>query len=417
MMQTIKAGTRRGAIRIPSSKSLAHRAFICAALSESPVDVRCTGISKDIGATVDCLRSLGAVFSETGANVFRVTPVNEHLPDPAIMRCGESGSTLRFLLPIAAALGRNACFFTEGRLAERPIDELIGQLARNGAVIVRKEKQLECFGRLDCGVYTVPGDVSSQYISGLLFALPLLEGHSRLEITGKSESSPYIALTESVLETAGIVFEKNKSGYSIRGKQKYRFPERVNVEGDWSNAAFFLCMGAFSPEGIAVSGLSPDSRQGDRSIVDILKKYGADVMVEEDVILVKKKEKHPMTIDVSEIPDLVPVLCVLLAAAEGDSLITNARRLRFKESDRLKTTADMINALGGFVSENEDGIAIKGRGGLTGGTVDPQNDHRIAMAAAAAASICEREVRVINSECTEKSYPSFWKDLSSLEVI
>lgn len=416
-MQTIKAGTRRGAIRIPSSKSLAHRAFICAALSESPVDVRCTGISKDIGATVDCLRSLGAVFSETGANVFRVTPVNEHLPDPAIMRCGESGSTLRFLLPIAAALGRNACFFTEGRLAERPIDELIGQLARNGAVIVRKEKQLECFGRLDCGVYTVPGDVSSQYISGLLFALPLLEGHSRLEITGKSESSPYIALTESVLETAGIVFEKNKSGYSIRGKQKYRFPERVNVEGDWSNAAFFLCMGAFSPEGIAVSGLSPDSRQGDRSIVDILKKYGADVMVEEDVILVKKKEKHPMTIDVSEIPDLVPVLCVLLAAAEGDSLITNARRLRFKESDRLKTTADMINALGGFVSENEDGIAIKGRGGLTGGTVDPQNDHRIAMAAAAAASICEREVRVINSECTEKSYPSFWKDLSSLEVI
>lgn len=416
-MQTIKAGTRRGAIRIPSSKSLAHRAFICAALSESPVDVRCTGISKDIGATVDCLRSLGAVFSETGANVFRVTPVNEHLPDPAIMRCGESGSTLRFLLPIAAALGRNACFFTEGRLAERPIDELIGQLARNGAVIVRKEKQLECFGRLDCGVYTVPGDVSSQYISGLLFALPLLEGHSRLEITGKSESSPYIALTESVLETAGIVFEKNKSGYSIRGKQKYRFPERVNVEGDWSNAAFFLCMGAFSPEGIAVSGLSPDSRQGDRSIVDILKKYGADVMVEEDVILVKKKEKHPMTIDVSEIPDLVPVLCVLLAAAEGDSLITNARRLRFKESDRLKTTADMINALGGFVSENEDGIVIKGRGGLTGGTVDPQNDHRIAMAAAAAASICEREVRVINSECTEKSYPSFWKDLSSLEVI
>lgn len=416
-MQTIKAGTRRGAIRIPSSKSLAHRAFICAALSESPVDVRCTGISKDIGATVDCLRSLGAVFSETGANVFRVTPVNEHLPDPAIMRCGESGSTLRFLLPIAAALGRNACFFTEGRLAERPIDELIGQLARNGAVIVRKEKQLECFGRLDCGVYTVPGDVSSQYISGLLFALPLLEGHSRLEITGKSESSPYIALTESVLETAGIVFEKNKSGYSIRGKQKYRSPERVNVEGDWSNAAFFLCMGAFSPEGIAVSGLSPDSRQGDRSIVDILKKYGADVMVEEDVILVKKKEKHPMTIDVSEIPDLVPVLCVLLAAAEGDSLITNARRLRFKESDRLKTTADMINALGGFVSENEDGIAIKGRGGLTGGTVDPQNDHRIAMAAAAAASICEREVRVINSECTEKSYPSFWKDLSSLEVI
>lgn len=416
-MQTIKAGTRRGAIRIPSSKSLAHRAFICAALSESPVDVRCTGISKDIGATVDCLRSLGAVFSETGANVFRVTPVNEHLPDPAIMRCGESGSTLRFLLPIAAALGRNACFFTEGRLAERPIDELIGQLARNGAVIVRKEKQLECFGRLDCGVYTVPGDVSSQYISGLLFALPLLEGHSRLEITGKSESSPYIALTESVLETAGIVFEKNKSGYSIRGKQKYRFPERVNVEGDWSNAAFFLCMGAFSPEGIAVSGLSPDSRQGDRSIVDILKKYGADVMVEEDVILVKKKEKHPMTIDVSEIPDLVPVLCVLLAAAEGDSLITNARRLRFKESDRLKTTADMINALGGFVSENEDGIAIKGRGGLTGGTVDPQNDHRIAMAAATAASICEREVRVINSECTEKSYPSFWKDLSSLEVI
>lgn len=416
-MQTIKAGTRRGAIRIPSSKSLAHRAFICAALSESPVDVRCTGISKDIGATVDCLRSLGAVFSETGANVFRVTPVNKYLPDPAIMRCGESGSTLRFLLPIAAALGRNACFFTEGRLAERPIDELIGQLARNGAVIVRKEKQLECFGRLDCGVYTVPGDVSSQYISGLLFALPLLEGHSRLEITGKSESSPYIALTESVLETAGIVFEKNKSGYSIRGKQKYRFPERVNVEGDWSNAAFFLCMGAFSPEGIAVSGLSPDSRQGDRSIVDILKKYGADVMVEEDVILVKKKEKHPMIIDVSEIPDLVPVLCVLLAAAKGDSLITNARRLRFKESDRLKTTADMINALGGFVSENEDGIAIKGRGGLTGGTVNPQNDHRIAMAAAAAASICEREVRVINSECTEKSYPSFWKDLSSLEVI
>lgn len=421
MNKTVRAGARSGSVTIPASKSAAHRQLICAALSDLPSVIECDGISKDIQATMDCLTALGARFTKAEEGI-RVTPVNlsecrAEGTKEKLLPCGESGSTLRFLLPVAAALGVSVAFSMEGKLPDRPHGELIEALTKHGAEIRQEGAELHCSGQLSEGLYKIPGDVSSQFISGLLFALPLLKETSTIRITGRIESASYIKMTEKAVTEAGIRFTKNGQEYTVPGGQTYQVKEHIIVERDWSNAAFFLCAGAFSEKGILVKGLSSDTAQGDMKILSVLRSFGAEVTVQKDGILVKNGPLRGFTVDASGIPDLVPVISVLAAGAKGETRIVHAERLRFKESDRLRSTAAMLTALDGDVTETEDGLIIYGRTRLTGGTVNPVNDHRIAMAAAVAAGICEADVTIEDAACVAKSYPAFFEDFEKMEVL
>ena len=420
MNKTVRAGARSGSVTIPASKSAAHRQLICAALSKAMSTVVCDGISKDIEATMNCLQALGMKFRSTEEGI-RVIPygfekAERERSERKLLPCGESGSTLRFLLPVAAALAENVMFHMEGKLPERPHKELIEQLVKHGAEIRQEGPEMYCSGQLKGGFYELPGDISSQFVSGLLFALPLVSEDSTLRITGKIESAAYITMTENAVTEAGIRFEKNGQEYRIPGGQTYRSREFTEVERDWSNAAFSLCAGAFSEHGILTKKLDFNSPQGDKEVVSVLKAFGADVSECGDGILVRKGSLHGFVIDASGIPDLVPVLSVLAAGASGETRIIHAERLRFKESDRLKSTAAMLTALGGTVTETDDGLIIQGTGSLTGGTVNPENDHRIAMAAAVAAGICTGDVTIEDAQCVAKSFPAFFEVWETLEV-
>ena len=417
MNQTVFPGPRTGSVRIPASKSQAHRLLICAALGAQPVALRCDGISADIAATVRCLRALGADITDDGAGTLHIVPIAGEMPQHADLLCGESGSTLRFLLPVAGALGADVTFHMQGRLPQRPLAPLDAVLTAHGMTLRRDGALLHAGGQLCPGTYELPGDVSSQYISGLLMALPRLPGESTLAVTGRLESAGYIAMTEDALRLSGIRLQKRERTYTISGGQTARLPAQCHVEGDWSNAAFFLCMGALSPAGVTVTGLASDSSQGDRAVLDVLRRFGADVRETQDAVTVRRGALRGVTIDAAPIPDLIPVLSVVAALADGQTQIVNAARLRLKESDRLESTAAMLRALGAQVEVHDSGLTVTGRKVLTGGTVDPQHDHRIAMAAAAAASGSTAPVTVRDCACTDKSYPRFWTDLSALKTV
>ena len=328
-------------------------------------------------------------------------------PKRADLPCGESGSTLRFLLPVAAALGVEATFHLEGRLPKRPLAPLDGQLTAHGVTLTRPtEDTLRCAGKLEPGDFTLPGNVSSQYVTGLLLALPLLSGTSTLTVTGQVESAPYIALTEEALSQFGALMEKTNWQYQI-APRRYQSPGKAKVEGDWSNAAFFLAAGA------SVSGLDLKSRQGDRAILALLQRFGAVVSAEGDTAAVTWDKLHAIDIDAAAIPDLVPILAVLAAVAEGKTRIYHAQRLRLKESDRLAAVASLLKNLGGAVEITADGLLIQGTG-LHGGRVESFNDHRIAMAAAVAGTLASQPVTILGAEAVEKSYPGFFEDFQAL---
>ena len=431
-LRLIPPGSRSGSVGIPSSKSVAHRALICAAVGENPVSVLLDGLSEDILATAGCLRALGADV-EIGDGEIRVCPVPRNagsFPSGAVsLPAGESGSTLRFLLPLVGALGVDAVFEMKGRLSQRPLAPLNEVLRAHGMKIEKSGDRLFCSGKLRAGDYLLPGDVSSQYFSGLLMALPLLEGDSRLTAAGRLESSAYIRITEQVLASAGIslpVPEASDSPagqsrtWTISGGRKPRLPGALRIEADWSNAAFFLCMGALSEAGVTVLPLRRDSAQGDREVLRLLREFGAEVLGPETggdsgLVTVRRGEARPLRIDASGIPDLVPVLAVLCCGAVGASEITGAARLRLKESDRLQTTAGLIRSLGGEVAEHPDGLTVYGSGSLRGGVAEACNDHRIAMSAAVAACLCREPVFLRDSGCVRKSYPAFWTDFGALE--
>ena len=414
MKRTITPGARTGRVRIPASKSQAHRLLICAALGEEKTEVVCDGISADIAATAKCLSALGADIEQTTVG-FLVSPIKKVPEGRCDLYCGESGSTLRFLLPIVGALGAQAAFHREGRLPQRPLAPLDGVLKEHGMTLSEDGDLLLCSGQLQAGSYEIAGNVSSQYISGLLMALPRLHADSTLRVTGKLESAAYVAMTEDALRLSQIEFPKNGSTYALPGGQKFRLPARTVVEGDWSNAAFFLCMGALSKEGVTVEGLNLQSSQGDRGVLEALRAFGAEVAEHGDAVTVKSGKLHGVTIDASPIPDLIPVLSVVASAAEGETRVENAYRLRLKESDRLKSTAALLRALGGQVEEEEDGLVITGVSALHGGAVETQNDHRLAMSAATAACAAAGEITVDNDGCVAKSYPRFWDDFASLK--
>ena len=418
MIKTILPGMRFGDVRIPSSKSIMHRLLICAALGQKKMTIRYDGLSRDIRATADCLNALGADI-RAGEKELRITPIaKQKQTEKAFLPAGESGSTLRFLIPLAGALGRQADFHMEGRLSERPLAPF-DQLLREHGMSLRREGQiLHCEGQLDGGMFRLPGNISSQYFSGLLMALPILSGESRLQTEGEMESAAYVRLTEEVLHMADVRFvRENKSTWTISGCQTPYLPQTVRAEGDWSNAAFFLCAAALSETGIRVSGLNPSSVQGDRQILQILREFGAEIMTDQDCITVRQGTRCPLSIDAMAIPDLVPVLAILCCGAEGTSRITGASRLRWKESDRLKATTALIHSLGGEAEELPDGIIVHGNGRLSGGKIDAFNDHRIAMSAAVAAVLCSEPVIVPKAECVEKSYPAFWRDFEKLHSV
>lgn len=416
MNYTVKPGQRSGKVLIPSSKSFAHRLLICCALADIESTVICDGISKDIDATIKCLNALGAEILNGEGNKLEVRPIREKPQGIRHLYCGESGSTLRFMIPVVGALGAEAVFHMEGKLPQRPQDALIETLTENGMSIHQEDDLLFCSGQLKAGAFHIPGNISSQYISGLLFALPLLDGESSLTVTGNIESADYIIMTEDAIEKTGIVINKKDNNYVITGNQQYVCGENAVVERDWSNAAFFMCIGALSEKGVTLCDISENSKQGDRAIAEIIRSFGADVDVNGREITVKKNKLIGQAIDAKAIPDLVPTICALASTAQGETRIVNAQRLRIKESDRIKTTKDMLSALGADIKETEDGLIINGKAELSGGEIDAANDHRIAMSAAVAASVCKNEVMVIDAQCVEKSYPDFWKHLEQLEV-
>ncbi len=414
MNRVVLPGARSGSVTVPASKSQAHRLLICAALGKRETLIRCEGISDDIAATVRCLNALGALIAETGEGL-RVKPRSAPRAE-AELPCGESGSTLRFLLPVLGALGQTGVFHMEGRLPERPLEPLAALLREKGMRIRREGPFLRCEGQLRPGSYEIPGDISSQFVSGLLMALPLLPGESRLRVTGRVESEDYIAMTEDALTKSGVRWEKEGWDYRIPGAQQPALPPTLTVERDWSSAAFFLVMGALSPAGITLRGLDPASRQGDKRVLSILREFGAEITEEPEGVTVRRGKLRGIGIDASRIPDLVPVLSVLAAAAEGETAVFHAERLRLKESDRLQTTAALLRALGADAAETADGLRIIGGKPLAGGVADAAGDHRIAMSAAAAAAASEGAVTVLGAECVKKSYPGFWEDLEALEV-
>ena len=401
-------GPCAGEVCIPSSKSVAHRLLICAALGTEKTTLLIDGFSKDILATAKCLRALGAGIEAKGRRI-RVTPIQKPVGG-GLLPCGESGSTLRFLLPVAGALGVSGYFKMEGRLPERPMQVYEDVLRAHGMEISRDGSFLRFGGQLRSGDYSLPGDVSSQYFSGLLMALPRLSGDSAVTAEGTLESAGYIRLTEDALALSGVTIEREGQSWHIPGSQPFALPGVLRVEGDWSNAAFFLCMGALSEQGVKVHGLNLASAQGDMAVLDILRQFGASVEACDGEVTVRRAELSPVTIDAAPIPDLVPVLSVLACGATGDTRIINAARLRMKESDRLQTTAKLISDLGGAVDELPDGLVIHGTGGLRGGEVDSCGDHRIAMSAAVAAGLCRESVTIGGADCVQKSYPAFWED-------
>ncbi len=411
---TLTSAPLGGSVRAPSSKSQLHRLLIAAALGSVLVRIGCNGLSDDIRATASCLCAMGAEI-ELHQTEITVHPISRLPAERCILRCGESGSTLRFLLPLCGALGLSATFVMEGRLPQRPLAPLDAQLCAHGMRITREGALLHVDGPLQSGEFTLAGNVSSQYITGLLLSLPLLRGESTLRVIGTQESAPYIAMTEAVLAAADIQIEKVADTWRIFPAQRYALPPRLRAEGDWSSAAALLCMGALSPDGLRVCGLSSDSRQGDREIVRLLREFGADITQSADAVTVRRGTLHGITIDAAQIPDLVPVLAALAASAAGTTEITNAARLRLKESDRLASTTAMLRALGADITERPDGLVIRGKARLSGGTADACGDHRIAMAAAVAACACDAPVTICGAQTVQKSYPRFWEDLAQLK--
>ena len=420
MKVTVSPGAVRGDVYAIPSKSHLHRLLILAALADKQTLLRCGHTqAEDIKATIDCLLALGAVIKRQ-EDSFAVTPIDRNRlperPETCILPCMESGSTLRFMLPVVCALGVHGEFHMSGRLPQRPLAPLDEQLTAHGVRLSRPSPEvLRCEGKLIPGEFSLPGNISSQYITGLLLALPLLGSASILNVTGPVESEDYIAMTLNAARIFGVVPHISQNRYRIPGGG-FVSPGTAEVEGDWSNAAFWLCAGAMPGGDVRLHGLKRKSTQGDREICAILEQMGAQVEWQGDALRISEGTRRAVEIDARAIPDLVPVLAAVAAVSEGVTIVKNASRLRLKESDRLTATAETLNALGAKVTEEADGLRIEGAPKLQGGTVDAWGDHRIAMMAAVAAAACENPVTITGAQAVNKSYPAFWDELAGLGV-
>ncbi len=388
----IKNAILNGSVVIPPSKSAAHRALLCSFLAGggtvSPIIS-----SKDMQAMQQAISALEN--------------------DDKIVDCIESGNTLRFVIPVAAALGKSVTFVGSGRLPERPLETFLELLPKHNIKCTSNGRlPLSIEGKLTAGKYEIAGNISSQYISGLLFALPILNGDSEIVLTTRLESKPYIDLTIKVMRDFGVEVQETESGYLVRGNQQYKTRDYI-VESDWSQAAFFLVGGAVG-KSVALKGLDMNSVQGDKAIVDILKKFGADIEIKENEIISRKAELKGIKVDVSDIPDTVPALAVAAAYANGRTEIVGGERLRFKESDRIESVVSNLKRLGADVTETSDGMIINGGKKLKGAELLGYNDHRIVMAFSIAALFAGGETIITEANSINKTYPSFFEDYNRI---
>lgn len=423
MLATINPKPLSGTVPAIASKSMAHRIIIAAALANGVTRVACDGTCEDIDATIRCLTALGARITliEGGYEIHPAPKSLEHGLLRALaggtLDCGESGSTLRFMLPVSCALGADATFMGSERLGERPLAPLSDELMAAGCTLDGLGGfPLRTRGRMRAGRFELPGDVSSQYISGLLLAAPLLDGDTQIAVTGTLESRPYIGLTIAVLAAFGVAVDVEEGAtpgglpltvFTV-ARQGYRTPGTIAVEGDWSNAAFWLCAGALGRHSVTVRGVSSASIQGDRAVNAALMLFGAKGQRNARSATIRPDHLHGIELDARDIPDLVPVLSAVAACAEGTTRFTGCSRLALKESNRLATTAAELNNLGADIRIEGDALVIEGKERLTGGRVQSHNDHRIAMMAAIAAVRCDGPVLIEGAEAVNKSYPDFF---------
>lgn len=400
MNVTITPKRLAGAVTVPPSKSVAHRLVIAAALSKGTSVVKNLSFSKDITATINAMRALGAQISIDGSAA--VIKGIEQVPQKAVIDCCESGSTLRFLIPVACALGVETTFLGHGKLPERPITPYLDELPRHGVEFdYNSAMPFTVRGKLTSGEYRIGGDISSQFVTGLLFALAVIDGESTLVLTSPLQSKPYVDITADCLAKCGAAVKSIDGGYSISGGELHAFEQ--STEADYSQAAFFYVANSLGCD-IAINGLNEKSCQGDKKVVEICN----------EIVYNKNGGLKSFELDCSDIPDLVPILTVLACFCEGKSRIVNVARLRIKESDRLQAVSSCLNALGAKVTAGQDFLEIQGVQSLSGGRVDCFNDHRIAMAMAVAATRCSAPLTLVGAQCVEKSYPDFFEVYKTL---
>lgn len=422
MIKTVSPSPLSGALHVMPSKSASHRAVMMAALSKGETLLEPLQLSRDIEATLACAHALGLTAQTErlphalpGFVCARITGGQAPVGGPRVLDCGESGSTLRFFVPLALDGRGPVVFIGHGRLMQRPLGVYEEMFRPLDICWEQTEDSLTVEGRLRSGQYFLRGDVSSQFITGLLLALPRLAGNSVIRITTPLESRAYVELTRRVQRAFGVEsFWKDEQTLVVPGGQRAVSPGCAHVEGDWSHAAFYLTAGCLAGP-VTLRGLDPQSVQGDRAIVQILRGMGARIDCEDGAITVHPSPLHACGVDASQIPDLVPILAVAMAAAGGESRITGAARLRIKESDRLAAICAALTACGADIEERPDGLVIRGGRPLHGAAIDGCNDHRIVMAmAVASALLAEGELAISDAEAVAKSAPAFWTEFEAL---
>ena len=414
----IKPGNLKGTIEIPPSKSYSHRAVIAAALAENGKKSKIDNLkfSVDITTTTDIMENWGAEIGRFESALEIIGNGGKVAPRDKYVQCNESGSTIRFLIPVGITSKNELVFDGKGKLVDRPLDSYYRIFDKQGLKYETTGGKLPLTvnGKLKPGNYEIDGNISSQFITGLLYALPLLEGDSKLIINKNLESKGYVDLTLEILKLAGIEIVNNDyKSFDIRGNQTYK-PFDYTVEGDYSQVAFWIVAGIISANRdneVKCFHVNKNSLQGDREIIEIVTRMGAKLEIFDDYVIVKPSKTKGTVIDISQCPDIGPVLTVLAALSEGETRIINGERLRIKESDRITSIKTELNKLGGNVSEEGDSLIIQGVEGFRGGvTVNAWNDHRIAMSLAVASTRCEKEIILEEAESVRKSYPHFWDD-------
>ncbi len=409
----VKPRSLSGEICPPPSKSLSHRAIIAAGLSKGVSKIDNIILSDDILATCDAMENFGVVINRR-ENKLEVSSSGKLRRPIHPVNCNESGSTLRFMIPLSIFVDEPVIYDGVGGLRTRPLDPYVK---------IFKEQDVRCVysnqlpmiveGKLKSGTYELPGDVSSQFLTGLMYVLPLLEGDSEIIVSSSLESKSYVDLTLDVLEEFGVkIINHSYKRFEIKGNQSFNAKNHI-VESDFSQAAFWI-VAAILGGNIELKNINLNSLQGDKEILDIARRMGASIKEDKTSIKVGKSETKATLIDASQCPDIIPVVTVLAALSEGETKIINAGRLRIKESDRLKAICTELNKLGADIIETKDGLEIKGKTQLKGGQVEGWDDHRIVMSLAIASIKCKEPVVIKGFKAIDKSYPNFFEDFKSL---
>ena len=407
-------------ITIPPSKSQAHRILIAASLTNKKIKVKCNILNDDIITTMNALNSIGANIVYNTNGYFEIEPIKTIIKNK-IINCNESGSTLRFLISVFSALETNSTFIGKGKLPIRPMDIIYNLLKEHNVSIIKESNDylpVKIKNKLTSGTYILDGNISSQYLTGLLFALPLLDGDSKIIIENNLISKSYIDITLDILSLSGISFIIMDNVFYIKGNQQYNFPEYYEIEGDWSSAAFWVVAGIIGKEPIKIEGLSINSFRGDKDIINILKKCRAKIDIENNYIISYPSKLNVFIIYFSNIPDLVPIISVALSQANDFSILKNIERLKYKESNRLLATKELLNNININCEINGNDFIIKPNELFYNNKIyiNTYNDHRIAMSAYIMALLIDKniDIKYSNIKCISKSYTNFIKEYNRI---